>query len=354
MFGLTVLQFAVIIFGFGILVLVHEIGHLLGAKLFKVPVEKFTIGFGKEIVGITYKETRYSLCWIPLGGMTKLPGEDAGSATGSPDEFLSQAWYKRFVIAILGPLMNYILAAIVFAIVIYFWGIASPSADSIIGSILPGKPAESAGLQAGDRILSINNKNIVKWEEMAGIIYNNKNNKLKFEIKRNNKKLVINITPEHDSITGKGIIGITPGYTIEKVGLKQSMIFGVKACLVQSIITVRYLADKIIRWEKPEVAGPIGVAQILASAAKSGFEQILHILAIISVALGLFNLFPIPLVDGGHIVFSLIEAITRKPVNKKVLTVANTIGLSLIIAIFLLATYNDLSRLGLNFTKFLK
>jgi regulator of sigma E protease len=355
MLGLTILQIIAIVFGFGLLVLVHELGHFMAAKFFKVKVVRFKIGFGREIVGFTKNETRYALGWIPLGGMCEMPGEDVNTAAGTGDEFLSQAWYKRLMIAFFGPFMNYVFAAILFAIVIYFWGIAKPSYEPVIGSLFPDKPAELAGLKSNDKIVAINGVKIDKWDEMSDLIQKNSDKKIRFDIMRDNKPMSFMIMPKYDSVTGRGMIGITPGYTTEKVGLANSAWFGVKMCIIQSVFTVRYLAEKIIKWEKPEVSGPIGVAQILASAVKSGIEQVIHLIAIISVALALFNLFPIPIVDGGHIMFALVELVTRKPVNKKVLQVANVAGLSLIGVIFLFATYNDLLRLGwLNFMKYFK
>jgi regulator of sigma E protease len=116
--------------------------------------------------------------------------------------------------------------------------------------------------------------------------------------------------------------------------------------IYQSVFTLKYLGEKLVRWEKPEIAGPIGVVQVLAKAAKSGWEQLLQLLGVISVALGLFNLLPIPLVDGGHIALSLVEGITRKPINKKVIQATNIVGLAIILLIFVFATYSDIARLG--------
>jgi regulator of sigma E protease len=351
LFGLqiTLIQIAATVFGIGILVFIHELGHFFMAKLFKLKVEKFTLGFGPEIIGFSHKETRYSLCWIPLGGMVKMPGEDIDSATGSPDEFLSQPWYKRAIIAFFGPLMNYILAVLIFTSVIFVWGLDKPSQKTIIGEPIDGYPAYKAGLKKDDLIKKINGREFEKWEEAADFIHKHPNEELDFTIARDNKDLDFKITTVKEPSSGVGVIGISPLMETEKVGLIPSAGYSVKIVIMQTELTFTYLGQKLIKWEKPDLAGPIGVVQVLAKAAKAGFQNLLYFLGVISVALGLFNLLPIPIVDGGHIMFAIIEAVTRKKNSKKMLLVSNFIGLAIIFGILILATYNDLLRLGLKF-----
>lgn len=350
-FQITIIQIVAIIFGIGLLVFVHELGHFIAAKRFRVKVESFTIGFGPEIAGFTRGDTRYALCVIPLGGMCKLLGESIDDATGSEEEFFSKPWYERLIIALTGPVMNYILGAVLFGMVIYFWGVGKPVDKPVVGELMPGKPAEKAGLQANDIILSVNGVKVETWAQMADIIHKSANVKLKLSVKRGENIFGVNITPETDPGSGNGLIGIAPPFEMSKVNLLQSAEYGVRMVIFQSVFTLKYLGERLIKWEKPELAGPIGVAQILAKAAKAGLEQMLNILALISTALGLFNLLPIPLVDGGHIMFSVIEGITGRRINKKVINVSNFIGLTLIVAIFLFATYSDLGRLGLKLSK---
>jgi len=347
---ITFVQIVYIIFGIGILVFVHELGHFIFAKKYG-KVEKFTLGFGPEIIGFTKNGTRYAICAIPLGGMTKMPGESIETSTGAEGEFYSLPWWKRLIIAVSGPAMNYILAIVLFTIVIYFWGLANPINEPIIGEVIENKPAAKSGLQPGDIILSIDDIKINTWEQMAEIIQKTVKKKLKFSIERNKNMLIIYIEPEFDPNRKVSIIGIKPGMKIEKVSFIKSVDYGIRAVIFQSIFTVKYLLDKLLKWETPEVAGPIGVAKILAEAARLGWDHMLNILAVISVALGLFNLFPIPLVDGGHILFSIIEGITKKHINKKFVEIANFVGLGLIILIFIFATYSDLARLGLKLIK---
>ncbi|MHB9154063.1 MAG: RIP metalloprotease RseP [Endomicrobiales bacterium] len=350
-FGLqiTIFQVLATVFGVGLLVFIHELGHFLMAKKFRIRVEKFTFGFGPELVGFTYGETRYSLCAIPLGGMVKMPGEDIDNSTGSPDEFLSQPWYRRLLIAFSGPFMNYLLAIALFTVVISHWGIPKPSPEPVIGEVMAGYPAQAAGLKSGDLVLKVNGTPVKGWAEMAETIHRYPDRGVELEVRRDGKEFSVSVTPKKDTATGLGLIGIGPKTEIEKVGLVSSVGLSTKMVVFQSVFTLKYLGEKIVRWEKPEVAGPIGVVQILAKAARAGWETLLHLLAVISVALGLFNLLPIPLVDGGHIFLSIIEGITRRPLNKKVIQVSNLVGLGIIVSIFVFATYSDIARIGASY-----
>ena len=345
-YQITLLQIFGTVFGIGLLVFIHELGHFMMAKKFKIRVEKFAFGFGPEIVGYTYGETRYSICAIPLGGMVKMPGEDIENSTGSPDEFLSQPWYRRLIIAFFGPFMNYVLAVILFIIVIYTWGVSKPSPLPVIGEVVADYPAQKSGIKQGDYILSLNNNAVKSWEEMADYIHKYSGDRISVKVKREEKELLFDVELKKDKATGMGLIGIAPAVETEKVGFLSSVNISCKMVVFQSVYTLKYLGEKLVRWEKPEVAGPIGVVQILAKAAKAGWDSLLHLLAVISVALGLFNLLPIPLVDGGHIFLAIIEGITRRPINKKVIQVSNFVGLGIIVSIFIFATYSDLSRMG--------
>jgi regulator of sigma E protease len=282
--------------------------------------------------------------------MVKMPGEDINSVTGSEDEFLSQPWHKRLVVAIFGPLMNYALAIIIFTFIIFHWGLSDPSPKPIIGEVAQGMPAQAAGIQAGDLVEKVDQTAIASWENLADYIHG-KTTAIKFLIKRAGTELVIPVTPKKDAASGMNLIGIAPEFTTVKASLYKSVDLGTRYVIFQSVFTLHYLGEKIIRLEKPELAGPIGVVQILAKAAKTGPEQLLHLLGVISVALGLFNLLPIPILDGGLIFFSLVEGITRKPLNKKLVATANLVGLCIIIGIFLFATYSDISRISSDFTK---
>ena len=337
-----------VIFTFGIIIFLHELGHFVSAKMMDMKVEKFAFGFGPEIIGKTVGETRYSLCWIPLGGMVKLAGEMDTESKGDPREFFSKPWYKRVFVVASGPLMNYVLAIVFFFIAIYFWGIGVPTEKPIIGEIRAGYPAELAGIKPGDEIISINGQNIKLWQDAAEIIHKQPEKKLVVKIRRHEKLSDFNITPKMDKEFKVGVIGIMPDVQIEKVGVVKSFLMSATYTIKINIIFFVYIWDKIAKMEKPEVAGPIGMAQVIAQTAKVGFSSLIMLIGSISVMVGLMNLLPIPIFDGGHIMFFTIEGlITKKRMSNRVIEITNYIGLSVIILLMMYAFYSDFERIGL-------
>ena len=343
----TILQVVAVLFGLGLLIFIHELGHFSMAKFYKVKVLKFAFGFGKELWGFTKGETRYSICLFPFGGMVAMAGENPEEATGKEGEFLSLNWFKKVMIVFAGPFMNYVLAFMLFAFCFSIWGIADISEKPIIGALAKDQCAQKAGLQIGDSIAYIDDIEIKTWKDIVPALKDKANKETKIIAERNGERLEFNIVIDENPTTKVGMLGIQPQINKEKCSFIEAVKLGFNTCIFQSTFTLVYLWEKIVTWEKPEVAGPIGVIQVMAQSAKSGFESYVRLLAVISVALGLFNLLPIPLVDGGMIVLFLAEAILRKKINLKVIQVYNTIGLSLILLIFLFATYNDLIRLGI-------
>src|SRR5437879_5109988 len=164
------LRIALTVLCLGLVVVIHELGHLVMAIKLGVRVERFTVGFGPEIVGWTSGGIRYSVCAVPLGGMVKLAGEFQDERHNKPDEFFSQPWYKRNLIALAGPVMNYVLAFALFALVAGVWGILQPTSQPVVGDIIPGLPAAQAGFLENDRVLRINNAPVNTWDEMAQFI----------------------------------------------------------------------------------------------------------------------------------------------------------------------------------------
>lgn len=342
-----ILQILGIAIGLGFLIFIHELGHFLAAKSCKVRVLTFAFGFGPDIVKYVHKGTKYCIKAIPFGGFVAMAGDNPDDAKGEEGEYLSLPWYKKIFIAFAGPFSNYILAVFLFAFVFNIWGVSKMSPSSHIGSTVENYPAFSAGLLPGDKIVAIDGIEISTWNEISENIKDKAEKEVPFIIERDSETFEINMTIARHAVTGAGAIGVTPHIIVSEAGFFKSIFLGAKAAIQQSIMTVIYLGDKIISWEKPDVAGPIGVMQIMANATKSGMQDYLKLIAVISVALGLFNLFPIPLVDGGMIVLFFVEGIIRRPVSTKAIQIYNTIGLFLILAIFIFATYSDLLRLGI-------
>jgi regulator of sigma E protease len=275
-----------------------------------------------------------------------MAGEDPEKATGGKGEYLSLDWYEKVWIAFAGPLANYILAAFMFSAIFTSWGASQPSNLPQIGELIENQPAIAAGLLSGDTILTIDGNKLSVWGDISENLKDKADKTAVFEIERDGKVLKMEILVGKNPVTGSGIIGIAPKTETEKVGFFRSIEYGIRAVYNQSIMTVVYLVDKIVSLEKPDIAGPVGIMKVMADAAKNGLRSYITLVAVISVALGLFNLFPIPFVDGGMIVLFLIEAVTRRRAPLKLITVYNTIGIIIICGIFVFATYSDLIRLG--------
>lgn len=344
-----------VILVFSLVVVIHELGHFLVCKWLGVRVEKFALGFGKELFGFEWKGTRWSFCLLPLGGYVKPAGEELEETTGAPDEFFGQNWYRRIAIALAGPVMNYILAFVCFFALVFFWGQPHPSNQPVIGEVITGYPAQTAGIEKGDKILAINGKQVGTWEEAAKIIHLNPEKPIDILVQRivegNPSNKIAAVVPKKDLQREIGVIGISPLVEMQKQGFVSSIENASQQTVFWTVLTLKYLGDAIINRKKPELAGPIGIVSIVAKVSKQGFQEMIGLIALISLSLGLFNFFPIPLLDGGHVFLYLLEGIFRKPLNKTVVRTANIIGASFLLAIFIFATTQDLSRLNLPFWK---
>jgi regulator of sigma E protease len=343
----------------GLVVVVHELGHLFMALKLGVRVERFTVGFGPEIFGWTSKrKIRYAVCAVPLGGMVKMAGELQDERSNKPDEFFSQPWYNRNLIALAGPAMNYVLSFVLFAAVAAFWGVMQPASGPVVGAVIPEYPASMAGLQENDKILSINKSPIASWDAMSKLIRSSPEQKLSLELERvtegnpKPKIVTIHLTPRKDAQSGIGLIGIMPKVEKVRPGVKGSLGAAWKDIKTWTVQPLAYLSSKLKTMESPkELSGPLGIAQMVTKATREGLSYVIYLIAIISTGLGLFNLFPIPVLDGGHVLLYTIEGIIRRPLSKKVLGVANAIGLSFVLVIFLYASYQDVLRWRLGFWK---
>ena len=350
---LSLVSFIVVL---SILVIVHEFGHFIVAKKMGVRVEKFSIGFGSEICGITKGETRYSISIVPLGGYVKLAGETSlEGVKGEKWEYLSRTVWERMRIIFAGPLLNYILAFLIFSFVFMA---GSPTLTSKIGKIMPGYPAESAGLKIGDKILNINGKDVVYWEDVTNIVHTNKNTEMKLLLKRDGKQITILVTPKPQDIKtifgskkNISIMGIAPSDEIlyVKYGFFKSIYMGAEKLWMLTYITCRALWASVTGAIpiKESMTGPIGIFYITGQAAKLGIIYLLQLMGVLSASLAIFNLLPVPVLDGGHILFLTIEKIRRKPVSIKMQENVTQVGMSLLIVLMLFVFYNDFMRFGI-------
>lgn len=334
-----------VIFTFSVVIFFHELGHFLIAKKLGIWVKKFSLGFGPELFGRTIGETRYRLSLIPLGGYVKMAGEDPEEERqGVPTEFLSQAWWRRILVVVAGPAMNFLLTIILFSVVFYIWGKPQVVEESIIGEVLEGTPAQKAGLEKGDKIISIEGKKISEWKEIVEIIHPAVGETLKIRILRENKEIDFLITPQLDKERKVGLIGIAAKVEMEKIGFFSSVIEGARQTIIWSIFILKSISQVFLRMVKPAFAGPLGIGHLVAKTAKTGMENLLYLIGLISLNIGLFNLFPIPILDGGHVMLYLWEGFTGKPLDVKKMRVAQIVGLSILVFILVLAMQSDIMR----------
>lgn len=339
----------------GILVFVHELGHFLLAKKLGVAVLKFSLGFGPKLIGKKIGETEYQIAAFPLGGFVKPLGEDPSEQIKEEDRprsLWAQPIWKRSLIIGAGPVFNFFLAAVLFSGINLF-GI--PYYPAKIGEVSSGLPAEMAGLKKGDVVLSVNGEKVTKWDDLSKIIRNSKGKDLLLEVKRDGEVLEIKVTPKPSTqkdLFGEEIpvfvIGITPfdEIIVEKVGpfvalgkgLSQTW-FGIKL----TVVSIVKLIQRVI--PAKTIGGPILIAQLAGEQAKRGLVSLILFMAILSINLGVINLFPIPILDGGHFLFLGLEAILRRPLSIKKMEIAQQIGLIFIILLMLFAFYNDLIRI---------
>lgn len=339
----------------GILVFVHELGHFILAKKLGVGILKFSLGFGPKLIGKKIGETEYQIAVFPLGGFVKPLGEDPQEEVKEEDRHRSlwaQPIWKRALIIGAGPFFNFFLAVVLFSSINLF-GI--PYYPSKIGEVSPGLPAEQAGLKKGDVILSIDGEELKKWDDLSKIIRNSKGKDLLLKVKRDGETLEIKVTPKpstQKNLFGEEvpvfIIGIAPfdEIVLQKVGpfeavgkgLSQTW-FGIKL----TVVGIIKLIQRVI--PAKTIGGPILIAQLAGEQAKRGLLSLALFMAILSINLGVINLFPIPVLDGGHFLFLGLEAILRKPLSIKKMEIAQQIGLIFIILLMLFAFYNDVIRI---------
>ncbi|MHB2025695.1 MAG: M50 family metallopeptidase [Elusimicrobiota bacterium] len=336
---------AAVVLTFGLVIFLHESGHFFLCRILGVRVEKFAFGFGPELFGISSKGTRFSICAFPLGGFVKPAGEELESCTGKPDEYFAQNWKRRLLIVAAGPAMNYILAFSLFTGVLYLKGMPQPSNLPKIGNMMIGYPADAAGLRIGDVIKDVAGERVRSWKDLADAIHQKAGRTISLIYDRNGVENQISLVPKKDDDTGLGVIGILPDSDYQAIGFLSAAKQGALECWAISKMTVTTIADKIWKRKRPDLAGPIGIVQMVSKAADSGWEDLVSLIAMISVAIGFFNILPVPLLDGGHAAAYVWEGVSGRKPTKGMAAAANGVGFALLISLLLFATYNDILRL---------
>jgi regulator of sigma E protease len=355
----TLISFAIVL---GLLIFVHEFGHFIWAKFFGVKVLKFSLGFGPKLLSRQYGETEYLISAFPLGGYVKMFGENPGELAEeklSPGElkrsFATRPVWQRFIIVAGGPLFNLIFAVFLFFIIVLVAGMPQPVETTTIGGVGQDTPAAEAGLQAGDTIRAIDGKETRQWEDVSMLIKDSGGREVVLTVQRDDRTLDIAVTPSMEktkNIFGEEVgerymVGIARSdeVTYEKVGFFRALQAGFSQTWSWMYLTVMGLI-KIIQKVVPasELGGPILIAQIAGERMEAGWINFLYFMGVLSVNLGILNLLPIPILDGGHLVFFSVEAILRKPLNMRTMEIMQQVGLVLLGTLMIFVFYNDLVR----------
>lgn len=361
-----VLGYAVpFLFVLTIVVFFHELGHFLVARWAGVKVLTFSVGFGPELVGFNDRHgTRWKISAIPLGGYVKFFGDESEASTPSAalesmsaqereQSFHHKKVGPRAAIVAAGPIANFILAIVIFATLFTFFG--KPSTTPRVDQVQEGSAAAKAGFQPGDLVVAIDGAKITSFTEMQRTVSISAGQPLKITVKRGDASQDLLATPDLREIKDNfgnthrvGVLGITranqPGdVTTEKVNPALAVWLGVKETWFVVDRTLSYVGGIFTgRESADQVGGPLRIAQVSGQVATVGLTALFHLAAVLSISIGLLNLFPVPLLDGGHLMFYAIEAIRGKPLSERAQEVGFRIGLGLVLMLMVFATYNDI------------
>jgi regulator of sigma E protease len=353
-----------------IVVFFHELGHFAVARWAGVKVLTFSLGFGPELFGFNDRHgTRWKVSAIPLGGYVKFFGDESEASTPSADAIKSMTDEERKVsfhgkkvgpraaIVAAGPIANFLLAIVIFAALFTFFG--KPNQSARVDSVQEKSAAAAAGFKSGDVVTAIDGSVIENFTDMQRIVSTKAGQALSFSVKRDDKIVTLNATPELREIKDTfgnvhkvGVLGITrattPGdATNEKVNPATAVWLGVKETWFVAKSTILYLGDVFTRRASADqVGGPIRIAQISGQVATLGLSPLIHLAAVLSVSIGLLNLFPVPLLDGGHLLFYAIEAVRGRPLSERSQEMGFRVGLALVLMLMVFATYNDILHLA--------
>jgi len=333
------------VFVFGILVLVHELGHFVTAKLTGMRVDEFAIGFGPKIWSKKRGETEYSIRAIPLGGFNDIAGMDPDDNPAGERGYVAKPIPARMLVILAGSVMNLLLPIVIFSGVFYFSGVSKPSGEPVLGTVLAGKAAASAGLKDGDRVVAVDGKPIATWQNFVDAIQDQGGNSLTLTYERDGQKGQTTITPVYDKDRGRALIGVISQMTTEHYGLIQSVGLAFSQTWQTLTAMLVELSRIFSNFSGDNLAGPLGVAHMAGEAADRGISTLLMFAAFLSMNLGIINLLPIPALDGGHFLNLIVEAIIRKPLNAKIIRYTQQGGIVLLILLFLFATKNDIERI---------
>ncbi len=348
----------------GPLVFFHELGHYLVARLFKIPAEVFSIGFGHELVGWTDKQgTRWKVAWLPLGGYVRFVGDMSPASNPAdlehlPPEvreraFQSRPVWQRFLVVLAGPAANFLVAIAIFA---FFFAAVGAPRTNIVGAIEPNTAAAAADIKPGDKILSVADRPTPTFDDIRSVVMLRPNETVSLAIERGGQVRDVQVTLKADEVTDpfgekfkRGLLGVYPTTgVLQRVPIADAVPEAVRYTVLITRSMIDGLGQVVTgRRGTEDVGGPIKIAQIAGQQASLGALPFVQLLALFSINLGFINLLPVPMLDGGHLFFYTVEAVRRRPLSAKALDWAFRGGLAVILALVAFTTINDLGSIGL-------
>ena len=350
-----------------IIVFIHELGHFLVARWCGVKVEAFSIGFGSEIIGWNDKHgTHWKICWLPFGGYVRFEGDanatslpqtniDPSTVRG-PGNFHGKKIWQRALVVAAGPFANFLLAIVIFTGVFAFIGV--PMNEARVESVVAGSAAEKAGIKGGDLFTAVDGQKIESFSDLQGIVWTRGGEQMTVTINRGgsllNLQLVPDVKEENDGFGGTikhGLLGVqrandTTSSSIKRLPISKAFTKGVDETWHIISVTCKYIGKLLVGSESSkQIGGAISIAKGAGDAASAGFPNFGYFVALLSVSVGLINLFPIPMLDGGHLVYYAIEAVLGKPLGPKAQEWGFRVGLSLVAMLMAFGFWNDLTRI---------
>lgn len=333
------------------IVIVHEFGHFLACRLTGIGVKEFSFGFGKILWHKKSGDTDYQIRAIPFGGFVEPAGPmfhpENAKEPPKPYEFAAKKWYAKFFMVVNGALFNYLLAAVIFSALAYFKGI--PETDptrlpATVGEVVEGYPAQKINLQPGDQIIRINDNDVANWKELTEALSARKGD-LSLSYLRGGETVTATVKSGDFLADKPTVLGVAVQPTYRIITWWQAIGFGVYQCYYWTALSLSSLAHSFKQKKAPELAGPIGIVNVIHKAAHRSWADFVFLIALLSVAVGMFNLFPIPILDGGYALVYLWEGITHKLPTEKTLNIAVNCGLYLLILLVVYASYSDIKRI---------
>jgi regulator of sigma E protease len=333
---LTIIAWIVV---FGVLVAVHEFGHYLVAKSMGMAVEEYSLGFGPSLVSRRWGETRYSLRVVPLGGYVRIRGMD-GQNTADPRDYPNRPIWQRFLVIFAGPVMNLLLAMVLFFVAL--GPVGAPVETTTIQHLIAHYPAQAAGLRAGDRIVAIDGHHIATGSQISQVIGHHAHRVMRVTVARGRRVMTVLVKPRYDKALKEYLIGIELGVKVVHLGLIKALTTGVVQTVQLTGSWFVVLYQLVTGQHAFDLMGPVGIAVTVGQAARAGWYWLITLGAVLSANLGLFNILPVPVLDGSRLFLLGVEGVRRRAMDPERESMIHMVGMAFLLLLVIVVTYHDI------------